>query len=112
MDTIALYTRLHPGQEEAYEEFHRLVPDAIVEDLCARGVHEWRIWRRGLDLFHLVIAEDYELFVNTPVTNEVAAGWGALMSEFLALNNDFGASNRMTQVWALKDQLMRPLERE
>jgi L-rhamnose mutarotase len=79
---------------------------------CARGVHEWRIWRRGLDLFHLVIAEDYELFVNTPVTNEVAAGWGALMSEFLALNNDFGASNRMTQVWALKDQLVRPLERE
>jgi L-rhamnose mutarotase len=49
MDVIALYTRLHPGMEGDYEAFHREVPSEIVEDLVARGVHDWRIWRRGQD---------------------------------------------------------------
>jgi L-rhamnose mutarotase len=105
MDVIALYTRLHPGKEREYEDFHREVPAEIAEDLIARGVHDWRIWRRGQDLFHLVIAEDYERFRQSKATNSTADGWGEVMTPFLELNNELGDANTMTAVWSLQDQL-------
>jgi L-rhamnose mutarotase len=105
MDVIALYTRLHPGMEGDYEAFHREVPSEIVEDLVARGVHDWRIWRRGQDLFHLVIAEDYERFRESKATNSTADGWGEVMRPFLELNNELGDANTMRAVWSLQGQL-------
>lgn len=107
MDVIVLYTRLKPGQEQAYEDFHRVVPDEIASDLRARGVHDWRIWRRGRDLFHLVTAEDYAAFARGPASNDTAAGWQAVMAQFLEVNNDLADPqlNSMTPVWGLEDQL-------
>lgn len=29
--------------------------------LREHGVHDWRIWRSGRDVFHLVDVEDYQL---------------------------------------------------
>lgn len=107
MDVIVLYTQLKPGQEQAYEQFHRVVPDEIAADLRARGVHDWRIWRRGRDLFHLVTAEDYAAFARGPASNDTAAGWQAVMAQFLEVNNDLADPqlNSMTPVWGLEDQL-------
>jgi L-rhamnose mutarotase len=112
MEQIALYTRLSPGQEAAYEEFHRVVPIDIVDDLHARGVLDWRIWRRGVDLFHLVTVESYEEFVSSEATNDTAAGWREVVAPFLEINNDFAGSNSMTQVWALQDQISRAVAAE
>jgi L-rhamnose mutarotase len=107
MEMIALYTRLKTGQEQSYERFHRVVPDDIAADLRARGVHDWRIWRRGRDLFHLITAEDYDGFAKAPASNDTAANWQSVVSEFLEIDNDLQDPelNTMTQVWALQDQL-------
>jgi L-rhamnose mutarotase len=107
MDVIALYTRLRPGQEQAYEQFHRVVPEDIAADLSERGVHDWRIWRHGRDLFHLVTAEDYARFASSPATNETAASWGSVVAPFLELGNDLAdpQRNSLTEVWRLADQL-------
>ncbi|MGN6126872.1 MAG: L-rhamnose mutarotase [Humibacter sp.] len=51
---IAWRTRLLPGQEEAYARTHRRVPESLANALREAGVVEWRIWRDGLTLVHLI----------------------------------------------------------
>jgi L-rhamnose mutarotase len=51
---IAWRTRLLPGQEEAYTRTHRRVPETLATALRESGVVEWRIWRDGLTLVHLI----------------------------------------------------------
>ena len=105
MQQVGLYTRLKPGMEEAYEAFHAVVPVDIVDDLRARGVSQWRIWRRGRDLFHLVECADYAAFVASPPNNPTAAGWGGLMETFLEVNHVLADPdlNVMRPVWALTE---------
>jgi L-rhamnose mutarotase len=112
MEMIALYTRLRAGMEDHYEAFHKEVPAEIADDLIARGVRDWCIWRRDRDLFHLVIAEDYDRFRNSTPTNEIAGGWGEVMAPFLEINNEFGESNAMRSVWSLHEQLAQRLTEE
>ncbi|WP_405970656.1 L-rhamnose mutarotase [Streptomyces sp. NBC_00988] len=103
MQFVALHTRLRPGMEEAYEETHREVPAALVHDLKARGVVEWRIWRHGRDLFHLVECEDYAAFAAGPATNETAETWGDRMDPYLEVQNDLSDPDRnmMRAVWTM-----------
>jgi L-rhamnose mutarotase len=105
MQQVGLYTRLKPGMEEAYEAFHAVVPADIVDDLRARGVSQWRIWRRGRELFHLVECVDYAAFAASPATNPTAAGWGGRMEAFLEVNNVLADPdlNVMRPVWALTE---------
>ncbi|WP_238005996.1 L-rhamnose mutarotase [Dactylosporangium sp. AC04546] len=105
MQIVALYTRLRPGQELEYEKAHRVVPAEIADDLRARGVSEWRIFRRGVHLFHVVHVEDYRAFAAGPATNATAEGWGAVMEQFLEIQNDMDDPDRnlLGQVWALTE---------
>lgn len=109
MDIVALYTRLLPGKEEAYEQVHAVVPAELVADLRARGVSEWRIWRRGSDLFHVVHAADFRGFAASVATNAVAEGWDEAMAEFLEVGNDLSNpdGNLLREVWSLSNQLLR-----
>src|SRR5437764_9796756 len=56
---IALHTRLRAGAEAEYERLHARIPEDLLPALRAAGVRDWRIWRDGQDLFHLVDVEDY-----------------------------------------------------
>lgn len=105
MEIVALFTRLRPGKELEYEEAHRVIPAELAEDLRARGVSEWRIFRHGRDLFHVVHAEDYRAFAASAPTNATAAGWADRMAEFLEVGNnmDDPDQNLLRPVWALSE---------
>ena len=60
MQRIALHTRLAPGREQEYEQVHAVIPEDLDKALREAGVHTWRIWRDGRDLFHVVEVEDYQ----------------------------------------------------
>ena len=60
MQRIALHTRLAPGKEEEYEKVHAVIPADLDQALREAGVHTWRIWRDGRDLFHVVEVDDYQ----------------------------------------------------
>src|SRR6266542_3802848 len=60
MQRIALHTRLAPGKEEEYEKVHAVIPADLDTALREAGVHTWRIWRDGRDLFHVVEVDDYQ----------------------------------------------------
>jgi len=56
---VALHTKLKPGKEAEYESVHAVIPPELDTALRAAGVRTWRIWRTGLDLFHVVEVDDY-----------------------------------------------------
>jgi L-rhamnose mutarotase len=57
---VALHTVLKAGHESDYDEVHGVIPEAVARKLRAAGVRDWRIWRDGRHVFHLVDVEDYE----------------------------------------------------
>ena len=59
MDVVVLHTVLKSGREPDYDRLHQEIPEAVASALREHGVHEWRIWRDGRDVFHLVEVEDY-----------------------------------------------------
>jgi L-rhamnose mutarotase len=101
---VALHTRLKPGAEEAYERAHREVPPELVEAIRAAGVHEWTIWRRGLELFHVVDCEDYARLLRELEDLPANVAWQARMAELLDVVHDYsaaGAEAGLPVVWRL-----------
>jgi L-rhamnose mutarotase len=57
---VGLHTRLKPGAEERYEEYHRNVWPEVLEANRRVGVTKYLIFRDGLDLFHYIECEDFD----------------------------------------------------
>jgi L-rhamnose mutarotase len=101
---VALHTRLKPGAAAAYERAHREVPAELVAAIRAAGAQRWRIWRSGLDLFHLVECDDYERLLAELAELPVNVAWQARMAELLDVVHDYsdaGAPAGLPIVWEL-----------
>ncbi len=77
MQTVALHTRLKAGSEEEYERIHKMIPPDLDAALREAGVHDWRIWRDGQDLFHLVTVEDYRAMRRQLAEHPANIAWQA-----------------------------------
>ena len=77
MAEIALHTRLRAGSEADYERLHARIPAAMVAALQEAGVRDWRIWRDGQDLFHLVDVADYDAMREILRTHPANIAWQA-----------------------------------
>ena len=101
-ETIALHTRLKRGAAEEYADAHANIPDALVAALRAAGVSNWRIWRSGEELFHLVEVEDYSTMRQALADNPVNIVWQERMSALLAVEDDYSGDDRgIPRVWEL-----------
>jgi L-rhamnose mutarotase len=102
MASIALHTRLRAGKEEEYEAVHAVIPPELDEALRAAGVHSWRIWRDGLDLFHLVEVDDYRKMRAYLRDHPANVPWQARMAELLEVEDDYsGEDDGLHLVWRL-----------
>ena len=102
METVALHTRLKPGREADYEAVHAVIPDELDVALRAAGVHSWRIWRSGRDLFHVVDVEDYAKMREFLAEHPANVPWQARMAELLEVQDDYsGSEPAVNLVWAL-----------
>jgi len=102
VETVALHTQLKPGREADYEAVHAVVPDELDVALRAAGVHSWRIWRSGRDLFHVVEVEDYAHMREFLASHPANIPWQARMAELLEVQDDYsGSESRVNLVWAL-----------
>ncbi|KAA2262394.1 L-rhamnose mutarotase [Solihabitans fulvus] len=102
METVALHTRLRPGKEADYDRVHAEIPAELDEALRAAGVHAWRIWRSGRDLFHLVECEDYQAMRGHLRDHPANIPWQARMAELLEVADDYsGAEPEVKLVWTL-----------
>jgi L-rhamnose mutarotase len=99
---VALHTRLKPGKEDEYERVHAVIPGELDIALRAAGVSSWRIWRDGLDLFHVVEVEDYVAMRDTLRDHPANVPWQARMAELLDKQDDYsGNDTGLTLVWEL-----------
>jgi L-rhamnose mutarotase len=102
MQRIALHTRLKPGKEEEYEKVHAVIPADLDAALREAGVHAWRIWRDGQDLFHVVEVEDYQRMRNLLRDHPANVPWQARMAELLAVEDDYSGNDMgIPLVWEL-----------
>ena len=102
MERIALHTRLKPGKEIEYETVHAAIPPDLDAALRAAGVHSWRIWRDGQDLFHVVEVDDYRRMRTALRDHPANLPWQARMAELLEREDDYsGQDSGISLVWAL-----------
>jgi L-rhamnose mutarotase len=102
MERIALHTRLKAGREQEYEQVHAVIPADLEVALRAAGVTEWRIWRDGQDLFHLVECEDYRAMRDQLREHPANVPWQARMAELLEVEDDYsGTGSGIKLVWEL-----------
>ncbi|WP_166348463.1 L-rhamnose mutarotase [Phytoactinopolyspora limicola] len=102
MQQIALHTRLKPGMEDEYERVHATIPADLDDALRAAGVHGWRIWRSGRDLFHLVEVDDYRAMRRALSNHPANVPWQTRMAELLEMPDSYaGDDDGLRLVWAL-----------
>jgi L-rhamnose mutarotase len=102
MQRIALHTRLKPGKEQAYDEQHAVIPDDLDAALREAGVHSWRIWRDGRELFHVVEVDDYQKMRHALRDHPANIPWQAQMAELLEVEDDYSGNDMgLTFVWEL-----------
>jgi len=102
MERIALHTRLKPGKETEYDTVHATIPPELDAALRTAGVREWRIWRDGRDLFHLVAVEDYRAMRAALRDHPANVPWQARMAELLEVEDDYsGEDSGLRLVWEL-----------
>ncbi|MGO4859776.1 L-rhamnose mutarotase [Arthrobacter sp. 2MCAF14] len=101
-ETIALHTRLKPGAEQDYADAHAGIPAELVAALKEAGVGNWRIWRSGQDLFHLVEVTDYQAMRQALADHPANVPWQARMAELLDVQDDYsGNDSGIPLVWEL-----------
>ncbi|NUP62002.1 MAG: L-rhamnose mutarotase [Nonomuraea sp.] len=100
MERLALHTRLKPGCEETYDREHARIPADLESAMRAHGVRSWRIFRDGLDLFHVVEVEDYAALQAALKDDPADQAWQRQMNRLL--DGDFDKSaGGMKQVWEM-----------
>ncbi|GLW06207.1 hypothetical protein Misp01_13370 [Microtetraspora sp. NBRC 13810] len=100
MQRVALHTRLRPGAEEVYEAEHAVIPADLEAEMREYGVHSWRIWRAGLDLFHLVEVDDYAELQRRLGGSAANQAWQRQMNRLLDADFDPGAGG-LGLVWEM-----------
>lgn len=108
MPEIALHTRLRAGAEPEYERLHAHIPDELAAALRAVGVRDWRIWRDGQDLFHLVDVADYRAMRDALREHPANVAWQATVGPLHEVADDYsGTDGGVPRLWSLAEQLTR-----
>ncbi|HEV7647017.1 MAG TPA: L-rhamnose mutarotase [Actinophytocola sp.] len=99
---VALHTRLKPGKEAEYERVHAVIPAGLDAALREAGVSAWRIWRDGLDLFHVLEVADLAAMRHALRDHPANLPWQARMAGLLDVEDDYsGADTGLRLVWEL-----------
>lgn len=103
MQVVALHTRIKPGAEDRYEEYHRKVWPGVVDAIKRNGIHRYLIFRDGLDLFHLIECDDYDRAIAEIARDPTSMRWEAEIATMMAVTHDFSGegSDRMRKIWEL-----------
>lgn len=108
MPEVALHTVLRPGCEAEYEGVHQSIPRDVADLLAEHGVRNWRIWRDGRHLFHLIDVEDYQAMRHALRDHPANVTWQATVGPLHEKADDYsGDDDGIRLLWSLEDQLRR-----
>jgi L-rhamnose mutarotase len=89
---VGLHTRLKPGVEPDYEEYHRAVWPEVLQAIRRAGITKYVIYRDGLDLFHHIECDDYDRAIAELANDSVNIRWQAEMA-MMAVAHDFSGKS-------------------
>lgn len=100
---VGLHTRLKPGVEERYEQYHRSVWPEVLAAIRRVGITRYVIFRDGLDLFHYIECDDYDRAIADLARDPVNIRWQAEMAPMMAKAHDFSgkSSDRLPLIFEL-----------
>ncbi len=90
---VGLHTRLKPGVEARYEEYHRAVWPDVLEAIRRVGITKYVIFRDGLDLFHYIECDDYGRAIADLARDPINMRWQAEMAPMMAKAHDFSGDS-------------------
>ena len=101
---VGLHTRLRPGAEARYEEYHRAVWPEVLEAIKRSGISRYFIFRDGLDLFHFIECDDYDRAIAQLAKDPVNIRWQKETAPMMAVAHDFSGkgSDRMPTIFRLE----------
>ena len=107
MRTIALHSTIRAGAIEDYRARHAQVPDELRALFDRAGIRDWRIWRSGDRLFHVVECEDFEQSMDVVDPDPANERWQADIGRFV--DQFFGPDGApgfepLEEVWSLEEQ--------
>ena len=97
--------RLHADATEAYDTLHARVPDDLLAALKEAGVRDWRIWRDGRDVFHVVDCDDYAAMREHLRDHPANLAWQAQVTPLQSTPDDYsGNDDGLPFVWSFARQ--------
>lgn len=103
---VAVHTVLRAGAEADYEAMHRTIPQPVADALRANGVTEWRIFRDGVHLFHLIEVRDYRAMRRALAEDPDNLAWQDQVAPLLDVRDDYsGEDDGLHEVWRLSLQV-------
>ena len=100
---VGLHTRIKPGAEERYEQYHREVWPEVLNEIRRSGITKYVIFRAGLDLFHYIECEDYDRAMAEIAKDPTSMRWEAEIATMMAVTHDFSGAggDRMKKIFEL-----------
>jgi L-rhamnose mutarotase len=103
---IALHTVLKPGRETDYDAVHRSIPTELATALIENGVSDWRIWRSGQHVFHVVDVRDYHAMRAGLRDLPANVAWQEQIAPLFEVADDYaGDDDGLPFVWSLSGQV-------
>ena len=90
---VGIRTRLVPGVEGRYEEYHRTVWPDVLAAIRRAGIAKYVIFRDGLDLFHYIECDDYDKAIGDLARDPVNIRWQQEMAPMMAVAHDFSGNS-------------------
>jgi L-rhamnose mutarotase len=87
-EIIGLRTKLRPGMEGAYEKAHAEVWPELVAVQRELGMEHWRIFRHGVELFHVVECENFDRAVAALSVHPLDQRWQSEMASYVVMAAD------------------------
>jgi L-rhamnose mutarotase len=100
--TFALHSVLKPRREADYARVHARVPDELLSALKESGIRDWRIWRSGRHLFHLVECDDFDAALRALADDPRNQRWQAFIGDYVDHFEE--PANGIPLVWRLTEQ--------
>jgi L-rhamnose mutarotase len=103
---VVLHTILKEGRGGDYDEIHQVIPGEVAHALRENGVRDWRIWRDGRHVFHVVEVADYAAMRAGMAELPANVAWQSRVAPLFEKSDDYGPTGPVVQLlWSLADQM-------
>jgi L-rhamnose mutarotase len=100
-EIVALHSVLRVGRETGYDAAHQRIPDELIEAHRRAGICDWRIWRSGRNLFHVVECDDFDAALRALAQDPANERWQAFIGDYVERFD----GTPLPEVWRMRDQI-------